>query len=566
MKQRLLVSMLTVIFITGCTANRSTPTSPSSLLETTSVVYEKGELNEESLFELMTAELAGQNRDYEHAQQLYLRQAQLTKNEELAERATRLAQYLRDTDKVTTAATLWQELAPEQPLPTQILLNIYLTESQYVNVFEIIDAQPMLSDETLGLIEQHRINMDRETLIKLSDRLRHMGPQSQQQLANLLLQARILRQLNDQSEAIKVLDYGLTLEPLEPNFTLDKARIIAMDLNAPNEALGLVEEGLKANPSARELRAFQIRLLLDIDPNRVDTLVEQAIETANNDPQLIYYYALLMLENEQLDSAEKWVNELIRKDPENKDMYLYKGVIEQSRGNALQAIEAYSQVERGEPLLNAFSRTLELLPEPTSLIDLQSRLDSAVKGDPENIETLSKLAADHLILQKQTKSAITLLTQQLSIVPQATSLIYTRGLAYEKIDTSKMLADLTKALALDEDNASLKNALGYSLLLYGEDFETAYQLIKEALKENPDDPAIMDSMGWALFQLERYDEALVYIKKAYDIYPDPEVAKHLVQVLTVLNRTDEAMSVFDTMRVDHGDNPHTLEAEAWLKR
>ena len=566
MKQRLLVSMLTVIFITGCTANRSTPTSPASLPETTNVVYEKGELNEESLFELMTAELAGQNRDYEHAQQLYLRQAQLTKNEELAERATRLAQYLRDTDKVTTAATLWQELAPEQPLPTQILLNIYLTESQYVNVFEIIDAQPMLSDETLGLIEQHRINMDRETLIKLSDRLRHMGPQSQQQLANLLLQARILRQLNDQSEAIKVLDYGLTLEPLEPNFTLDKARIIAMDLNAPNEALGLVEEGLKANPSARELRAFHIRLLLDIDPNRVDTLVEQAIETANNDPQLIYYYALLMLENEQLDSAEKWVNELIRKDPENKDMYLYKGVIEQSRGNALQAIEAYSQVERGEPLLNAFSRTLELLPEPTSLIDLQSRLDSAVKGDPENIETLSKLAADHLILQKQTKSAITLLTQQLSIVPQATSLIYTRGLAYEKIDTSKMLADLTKALALDEDNASLKNALGYSLLLYGEDFETAYQLIKEALKENPDDPAIMDSMGWALFQLERYDEALVYIKKAYDIYPDPEVAKHLVQVLTVLNRTDEAMSVFDTMRVEHGDNPHTLEAETWLKR
>lgn len=563
LKRCVTIPLMAAILISGCT------TTPSTITQTdqasSDIVYEAGQLNEESLLDLITAELAGQNQDYPQAQQLYFRQAQLTQNLELAERATRLAQYMRDVEKVTSAASLWQELAPDNRLPTQLLLNIYLSESLYEQAFELIERQDILSDETLGIIEKFRINMGREELTRLNNKLKQMGPKSQQQLSNLLLQARILRQLNDQSEAVKVLDYGLSLEPLEPNFTLDKARIIAMDLEAPKEALRLINESLEINPTARELRAFQIRLLLELDPSRVDALVQQAIEDAENDPQLMYYYALLMLENQQLETAETWVDELIKKDPDNKDMFLYKGIIEQSRGNNEAAMAAFSQVERGDPLLNAFSRTLTLLPSPSSLEDLQARLDQAVKQDPENIEQLSKLAADHLIQDSQTEAAITLLTQQLSIVPQATSLLYTRGLAYEKIDTEKMLADLTRALALDEDNASLKNALGYSLLIYGEDFETAYELIKDALAANPDDPAIIDSMGWALFQLERFDEALTYIQRAYDIYPDPEVAKHLIQVLLELNRPDEARSVFDLLLAEHSENSHTLEAAQWFK-
>jgi tetratricopeptide (TPR) repeat protein len=61
------------------------------------------------------------------------------------------------------------------------------------------------------------------------------------------------------------------------------------------------------------------------------------------------------------------------------------------------------------------------------------------------------------------------------------------------------------------------------------------------LRYDPDSPAIIDSMGWVLFKLGRYEEALVELGRAYDAMPDHEIAAHIIETLMVMDRREEAL-------------------------
>jgi tetratricopeptide (TPR) repeat protein len=554
------------LILAGCAPTK--PIAPSTSIDAnateSNITYTPGELNQESLLDLISAELYGQDREFAQAQALFYKQAQLSQSPELAERATRISQFMRDPKLVEQSAKLWQTLDPEKALPFQILLNLYFQEAQIEQALALLGDRDELSAETYGLIESHRPTLEPEELKALFDLLQHLGPEQQQKLPNILLQARIQRSLQQSNRAIELLDRGLAIDPNNADLTLDKARIIGIDLDDVSRALNILQPALTEHTDHRELQAFQIRLLLIDNPDQVPDLVESAIKESNDDPQLIYYYALLLLENELLDPSERWVDRLIAMDPENSDIYLYKGAIEQQRGNSEAAIDAYNNVKSGDNLLNAFARTLELIDPKTSGTELEERLSTLIKQDPERIEPLTRIAAEWLMDQQRNQEAIDLIDEQLKIIPQANSLIYAKAIAFESIDPEQMLSNLELALALDEENPSLMNALGYSMLLYSDDFERAFNLIKEAYKATPDDPAVIDSMGWAFYISGNYQEALIYIEQAFKAFPDPEVAKHYIQVLAKLDRIDEATVLLETLQQDYPENRHTLEAEQWL--
>lgn len=566
MRSTILSTLALSLILAGCAPTK--PIAPTISVDAnateSNISYTPGELNQESLLDLISAELYGQDREFAQAQALFYKQAQLSQSPELAERATRISQFMRDPKLVEQSAKLWQTLDPERTLPYQILLNLYFQEAQIEQALSLLGDRDELSAETYGLIESHRPTLEPGELKALFDLLQYLGPEQQQRLPNILLQARIQRSLQQPNRAIKLLDRGLAIDPNNADLTLDKARIIGIDLDDASRALNILQPALTEHTDHRELQAFQIRLLLIENPDQVPNLVESAIKESNDDPQLIYYYALLLLENELLDPAERWVDRLIAMDPENSDIYLYKGAIEQQRGNNEAALDAYSNVKSGDNLLNAFARTLELINPTTSGIELEERLSTLIKQDPERIEPLTRITAEWLMDQQRNQEAIDLIDEQLKIIPQANSLIYAKAIAFESIDPEQMLSNLELALALDEENPSLKNALGYSMLIYSDDFERAFNLIREAYKATPDDPAVIDSMGWAFYLSENYQEALIYIEKAFKAFPDPEVAKHYIQVLAKLDRIDEATALLETLQQDYPENRHTLEAEQWL--
>jgi uncharacterized protein HemY len=70
-------------------------------------------------------------------------------------------------------------------------------------------------------------------------------------------------------------------------------------------------------------------------------------------------------------------------------------------------------------------------------------------------------------------------------------------------------------------------------------------LIEQALKIAPEDPFIMDSMGWVLYRMNQHDAALVFLKRAFELRPDAEIAAHLGEVLWAAGQPDAARKIWD---------------------
>jgi tetratricopeptide (TPR) repeat protein len=104
--------------------------------------------------------------------------------------------------------------------------------------------------------------------------------------------------------------------------------------------------------------------------------------------------------------------------------------------------------------------------------------------------------------------------------------------------------DLREMLRLQPDSALALNALGYSLTNLTDRHQEALALISRALELQPDDPAILDSMGWVHFRLGENATALGYLRDAYSRFPDHEVAAHLGEVLWVSGQQDEARAIW----------------------
>ena len=90
---------------------------------------------------------------------------------------------------------------------------------------------------------------------------------------------------------------------------------------------------------------------------------------------------------------------------------------------------------------------------------------------------------------------------------------------------------LRDVMLLAPDNHHAYNALGYSLAERNVRLQEAYTLVAKALEMAPGDPFIMDSMGWVQYRLGKLDEAEKYLRNAYALRRDPEIAVHLGEVL-----------------------------------
>ena len=559
---------LTIALLCGCAPvqTQSNPnTDPSDATEV-SVEYVPGELNEESLLDLLTAELAGQQRDFNTAYELYLRQAQLNRSSELAERATRIAQFNRDPQGVLTAARLWQEIEPEAAEPPQILINILLHEARFAEAFELLRSQPTFGAEILLVIESLLDTFDEESATELAELLQQRLDASPEQLDLLLVLARVQLLRQEETVALNLLNRGLVVEPEQPDLIVEKAQLLRSVFSDSEQALALVESALQSNRDHRQLRAVHVQLLLELKPDSVQMAVERAIDQADRDPQLIYYYALLLLENEQPQQSLMLLDELISRDPARTDLNLYIGVNQAALGNREAAIEAFGKVESGDLLFNAVSRALELFEIESEYERAETLVKNARESDVERASQLAVIFARWAGDNGELERGLEYLNERLKEDPNDVSLLYSRALMVEPIDHQQMLDDLERAYALNPDNAGTQNALGYSLLEHSDDYQRAYELIESALAESPDDPAYLDSMGWALHKLERNSEALPYLERAFEQMPDPEVTSHLIIVLTQLGELERAQELLAEQEELHPDNEDLAEARRWLER
>ena len=172
-------------------------------------------------------------------------------------------------------------------------------------------------------------------------------------------------------------------------------------------------------------------------------------------------------------------------------------------------------------------------------------LKTLAKNNPEDIELKTTLG-NSLRQNSQFFEASKIYSEAISLIEkkELTSWFeyYAKGICNERLGNWNIAEfNFRKAIKIRPNQPSLLNYFGYSLLEKGIHLDEALQLIERALKGQPNDGYITDSLGWALYRLEKYSEAVKYMERAVELMPlDPIINDHLGDVYWAVDRRVEA--------------------------
>ena len=210
-----------------------------------------------------------------------------------------------------------------------------------------------------------------------------------------------------------------------------------------------------------------------------------------------------------------------------------------------EAVEWYGKVT-GERSLRAVLRQAFLLAGFDEVEDARNLLlQLRIQNDPA-VRSQSYLVEAQILQEAgRAQEALQLLNDALLTMPDNTALRYTRALLAVGLDQLELAEkDLRQIIGLEPDNAAAINALGYTLADLTERYDEAEDLILRAYELQPDDPSIIDSMGWISYRKGRLQEAESFLREAWSLLRNAEVAAHLGEVLWSRGQKDEARSLW----------------------
>jgi tetratricopeptide (TPR) repeat protein len=174
-----------------------------------------------------------------------------------------------------------------------------------------------------------------------------------------------------------------------------------------------------------------------------------------------------------------------------------------------------------------------------------------------NQQRVQVVLAEAQILReaRQYQEAYDVLGRALEKLPNYPDLLYDHAMAAEKVNRMDVMEqNLRKLIQQKPDHAHAYNALGYSLADRNERLDEARELLEKALSLAPDDPFIIDSMGWVHYRLGDKDKAASYLRRALETRPDPEIAAHLGEILWMQGKKEEAVKLWQTYLKESPDN------------
>ncbi len=550
--QRPLLSLGLGLILTGCAATSTSPTAPESAPATqaeeveapeASVVY--GNFRKDTLYDLLTAEIAGQRNRYDVALGNYLLQAEQTRDPGVVERAMRVAEFLGAQRPALDMAILWTEVDPQNADAFRSAALHLARAGQHEEAMQAMQTVLAMQGEThfdfLALAAAQSDGETHEALLHSVERLVAENPENAQLIfANALL----LQQDEREDEALALLEANPQAASAPPALMLH-SRLLAAE-GKSDDAISLLQEGLRQSPDDSRMRLLLARLL--VSEGELDAAGAQFTLLTQHNPDdldLLLSLALINLEGEQFEAAAQHFERLLDIDPENATARYHLGIAYQGLDRPDDALRAWQGVQGESEFLTSRLRISQLLTEQGRTEELGKHLEADRAARPDLALQLYLIEIEALA-PNEPALAMQRVNQALQQYELDSSLLYTRAMLAERLGQPDQLeVDLRTIIEREPDNAMALNALGYTLADRNERLDEALRMIEQAARLNPDDPAITDSLGWVHYRLGNLELAESYLRKAYTAYPDAEVAAHLGEVLWAQGKQREARKVWD---------------------
>lgn len=303
-------------------------------------------------------------------------------------------------------------------------------------------------------------------------------------------------------------------------------------------------------------------------------------ETAEPDSQLLFLRALLLTAVERHGEARVALEELVASDPERRDAlellvrHLFSSSQYQDIADLLEPrlqgeldpataelamlyTEALRRLNRQEEALSWLPRVAQFDTMRDRALARQAEALLSLARDTEADQVLGELtesgdvevlmlAAEACQREERYDRSVTYLERVVAVDDEPLQALFWLGAAYERTGRKvEAEGQFRRFLEVQPDSAPALNYLGYMWAENGENLDEAIEMVQRAVALDPDNGAYLDSLGWAYFQVGKYDEARVHLERAAELVgEDAVVLEHLGDLYSAVGERQQAAELY----------------------
>ena len=517
--------------------------------------------SEDVMYHVLAAEFLGSEGDLQAAVGQYLEAAMESNDPEIAHRATRIAFAAQAWLQAAMAADRWALLDPDnveahRAAATALLQtgDFVSAELQFQQIIQLMDNSTEAWVLVSALLAQSA-DPERASVL-LGNILASQGNVNDADAR--FAQSQLAVHSRDLNKAYELAQQAVELEPERIEF-LTWAGRLALNLNRTGAGLAYIERAWKLNPEDHDLALAYADLLARTA--RTDE-ARRVMADMKQTPDVMLSRIRFEISAFDRDRAEELFLEFgsMKFDDPQEAVFFEAQAAEALELNS-RAIELYGEVESGDYSLAAGIRRVELMAGEGDVAGARRELAQMRVQQNELIVEESWIAEARIVREAgDRKTALEILGKALEQLPDSIPIRYSHALLAAELGWVDIAEkDLRIIISEQPENAAVLNALGYTLADQTERYEEAEALIRQAYILQPDEASIVDSMGWIAYRLGRLAESEKFLRRAWALERNPEIAAHLGEVLWVSGQQEAARIIWrDGLSVD-SENPALKE-------
>jgi len=415
----------------------------------------------------------------------------------------------------------------------------------------LVELQPANPEFLALLALEYVASGDAEKALEIFQRMLSLDPADEQTRAQVLLLEIKLRHYHDAIETLSAM--------IEDGEEKDRLKLTLGELylqtGQTDQAVKTYREIIAANP--RFVPAWLALLELSVQSGAKETFLgdlrafydtigikyEQKMSLAE------LFYVRSSKDSTYQNPLRVMIAEIERRHPVELSTMLIRGRLLLREKNPTEAKREFRAALRKDPSsIEAWEELVSALLAENNYSEAMRAVASAKSNASASRMRLLVLEGFAAFQSGRTETAVAHLEKALRLKqPEKERWLYlqaasTLAMSYDKLGQTEKSIDMYRRILFLEPGSTLAmNNLAYMLAIQGRELETAKTLATKAVADEPDNPVYLDTLGWVLFRLGAWQEALVHLEKAASLAPhEVEIIGHLIDVYEKLGMQDKA--------------------------
>ncbi|MFN7096630.1 MAG: hypothetical protein ACK4PR_03595, partial [Gammaproteobacteria bacterium] len=468
--------------------------------------------HEQAIADVILGEMAIEENQLDQAHDYYLAATQLSHDPNSAKRTTYLALAAGQATMALDAAKQWATLAPKDNEAQLIYIDLLLKTNQATAALPYLQrVLAVASHDTLNTIIGELEQLPVDTQQKMLAAIMALPASQQAEPKLLLITSQLQFQIGQPEQADKTIDMVLVKQPAWPQAIALKADYL-IHLNQLDNALQFARDQSARFPNQPMIQLIYVEILIKANQQK---LAISKLQTLTNYPETrgVALITLAQLAIQQKDeiSAQRYLQQATADPVQANAAYYLLGQIYQLEHKPELAIKAYTQVTDGTYYLTSQLKAAMLMSSLNQDQDALQLLSNVNVDNMDQAKQVILLQVELLLKTKQAPLAMQVLNKAIAAIPDDIELLYARSMvANEMDDNVQCEKDLKQILVLDPNQTTALNALGYLLINTPTRYQEALSYTQRALTLAPQNPAVLDTMGWLQYHMGNYQSAYHY--------------------------------------------------------